>query len=79
MSTRLLEIERKAFKLPGKEREILAEHLIQSLDDMPFSKTEEAWVREAEKRFNEYKRGIRQGIPASRAFRLIRQDLGWSS
>lgn len=37
MSQKLLEIERKAVRLPVKEREALAERLIQSLDDPPLT------------------------------------------
>jgi putative addiction module component (TIGR02574 family) len=75
MSPELLEIERKAFRLPVKEREILAERLIQSLGDRPLTEVEEAWVKEAERRFTAWRRGERKGVPARRAFTQIRKDL----
>jgi len=74
MSPELLEIERKAFRLPLKEREILAERLIQSLGNVPLTEVEEAWVKEAERRFTAWRRGERKGVPAKRAFKQLRKD-----
>ena len=37
----------------------------------------EAWVKEAERRFAAWRRGEREGIPAEKAFKQIRKDLGW--
>ena len=76
MSPQLLEVERKAVRLPPKDREILAERLIQSLDEVPLTDVEEAWVKEAERRFAAWRRGERKGIPAARALRQIRKELG---
>ena len=76
VTPRLAEIERKAIRLPAKDRELLAERLIQSLDNAPLTEVDEAWVKEAERRFSAYRRGQRQGVPAGRAFRQIRMDLG---
>ncbi len=77
MSPKLLEIERKAVRLPVKDREMLAERLIRSLKHAPLTQVEEAWVKEAESRFSAWRRGEREGIPAGRAFKQIRKDLGW--
>ena len=77
MSPELLEIERKAIHLPIKEREILAERLIQSIEGVPLTEVEEAWVKEAERRFKTWRRGERKGVSARCAFRQIRKDLGW--
>lgn len=76
MSPHLMEIERQAAHLPPKDREILAERLIQSLDEVPLTDVEEAWVKEAERRFTAWRRGERKGIPAARALRQIRKELG---
>ena len=76
MSPQLMEIERQAVKLPPKDREILAERLIQTLDELPLTKVQEAWVDEAERRFKAWCRGERKGIPATRALRQIRRELG---
>ena len=77
MIPELLELERKAIRLPVKEREILAERLIKSVEGVPLTEVEEAWVKEAERRFKAWRRGDRKGVSAKRAFRQIRKDLGW--
>ena len=77
MSPELLELERRAIRLPIKEREILAERLIQSVEGVPLTEVEEAWVKEAERRFKAWRRGDRKGVSAKRAFRQIRKDFSW--
>lgn len=77
MSPKLLEIERKAFSLPVKDREVLAERLIQSLEGARLTRVEEAWVEEAERRFSAWRRGEREGVAVKQAFKRIRKDLGW--
>ena len=77
MSRTLLEIEREAVRLPVKDREVLAERLIRSLPRAPLTQVEEAWVKEAERRFSAWRRGEREGVPVERAFKQIRKDLGW--
>ncbi len=57
----LKEFESEALSLPLKERAILAEHLIESLDAVEDPENERLWVEEAERRYQEYKRG---NIPA---------------
>jgi len=79
MSPRLMEIERKAIRLPARERELLAERLIKSAEDVPLTEIEKAWVDEAERRFAAYRRGERKGIPAARAIRKIREEMGWQN
>jgi putative addiction module component (TIGR02574 family) len=76
MSPELFEIERKAIRLPVKEREILAERLVQSVEGVPLTEVEESWVKEAERRFRAWRRGERKGVPARRAFKQIRKDFG---
>lgn len=77
MSRTLLEIEREAVRLPEKDREVLAERLIRSLKRAPLTQVEEAWVKEAERRFSAWRRGERVGVPVERAFKQIRKDLNW--
>ena len=77
MSRTLLEIEREAVRLPVKDREVLAERLIRSLQRAPLTRVEDAWVKEAESRFSAWRRGERAGVPVERAFKQIRKDLGW--
>lgn len=76
MSPKLLDIEREAVRLPEKDREVLAERLMRSLKRTPLTQVEEAWVKEAERRFAAWRRGDRDGIPAARAFKQIRKHLG---
>jgi putative addiction module component (TIGR02574 family) len=77
MSPKLLEIQRKAAGLPVKDREMLAERLMRSVSRAPLTQVEEAWEKEAERRFSAWRRGEREGVPAERAFKQIRKDLGW--
>jgi len=77
MSPKLLEIEREAIRLPIKEREALAERLMRSVKYKPLTQVEEAWVKEAERRFSAWRRGVRTGVSGERAFKQIRKDLGW--
>lgn len=77
MSPKLLEIEREAIRLPAKDREALAERLLRSVKREPLTKVEEAWIKEAERRFSAWRRGKRAGVPADRAFKQMRKGLGW--
>jgi putative addiction module component (TIGR02574 family) len=77
MSPKLLEIQRKTVGLPVKDREMLAERLMRSVNRAPLTQVEEAWVKEAERRFSAWRRGEREGIPVEKAFKQIRKDLGW--
>jgi putative addiction module component (TIGR02574 family) len=77
MSPKLLEIQRKAAGLPVKDREVLAERLMRSVNRAPLTQVEEAWVKEAERRFSAWRRGEREGVLAEKAFKQIRKDLGW--
>ena len=58
MTPKLAEVERKAVQLPPKDREKLAGRLIESLAEEPLTDVEEAWVKEAERRFGAYRRGV---------------------
>lgn len=75
MSPKLLEIEREAIRLPVKDREVLAERLMRSVKRQPLTHVEEAWVKEAERRFSAWRSGKRAGVPVARAFKQIRKEL----
>ena len=77
MSRTLREIEHDATHLPAKDREVLAGRLIQSLKHEPLTAVEEAWVKEAERRFSAWHKGDRVGVPHERAFKRIRRELDW--
>jgi putative addiction module component (TIGR02574 family) len=54
---------REAFDLPEKDRATLAGLLIESLEPPPDSDVEEAWAREAERRWREIQDGAVRTIP----------------
>ncbi len=64
MSPELKECEAQALKLDPKERAVLAEHLIASLDALDDAENERLWLEEAERRYQEYKKGAIQSRPA---------------
>lgn len=61
MSLNLKEYESQALNLRAKERAVLAEHLIASLDSLNDAENEQLWIEEADRRYQEYKKG---NIPA---------------
>ncbi len=63
MSRDLRELFRDAFDLPENERATLAGLLIESLEPPPDPDVEEAWNREAERRWNEIEAGAVRTIP----------------
>ena len=77
MTTQLKEIEQQALQLVPEEREILADRLLSSLDDEPVNEIDEAWIQEAERRYQEYKEGKIKGIPGDKVFSDIKRELGW--
>ena len=77
MSPQLKEIERQAVLLPSKEREILIQTLLNSLDNAPLTEIDDLWIQEAERRYRDYKKGITKGIPGEKIFAEIRRELGW--
>jgi putative addiction module component (TIGR02574 family) len=74
--TALLEkLERQAKQLSREERERLATDLMAGLEREPLSGIDQAWVAEAERRYDELISGRVQGIPADAAMREIREKL----
>jgi putative addiction module component (TIGR02574 family) len=59
----LKQVFREAFALPEDERATLAGLLIESLEPPPEPDVEEAWAREAERRWQEIQSGAVQTIP----------------
>jgi putative addiction module component (TIGR02574 family) len=75
MTLDLEQVTQSALLLPLNARATLAERLLQSLDDEKFSDIEEAWIDEAEKRYQELRQGKVAGIPADEVFAQIREEL----
>jgi len=69
---RIKKIEEEVIQLSSKERALLATHLIHSLDDEEDPEAENAWIEEAEHRYNEYKQGKVTGKPAEEVLKEIR-------
>ncbi|MBI5308943.1 MAG: addiction module protein [Planctomycetes bacterium] len=63
------EIESKALKLSSRERALLAEHLISSLENNEDADAERLWIDEAERRYREYKEGKVKTRPAAQVFK----------
>jgi len=57
MSPELMECEAQALQLPPPQRATLAEHLIASLDKIDDAQNENLWIEEADRRYQEYKKG----------------------
>lgn len=57
MAINFQECEAQALRLPARERAMLAEHLIKSLDELDDAEIERLWVEEADRRYQAFKRG----------------------
>ena len=77
MSEQLKQVEEQALLLPAEDREMLANRLLHSLDDAPLTDVDEAWIEEAEKRYQRFTAGLSKGIPGDKIFADIRRELGW--
>jgi putative addiction module component (TIGR02574 family) len=74
MAHSLSEIEKDALRLPADDRARLAVRLLSSLEEATESpeEIEKLWIAEAERRFQELRDGVVQGIPARDAFAELR-------
>ena len=68
MPVALEKLEQDVLGLPQHERAFLADRLISSLGDEALGDVDVAWVTEAERRYQEFKEGKRQPIPAAAVF-----------
>ena len=75
MSPELKECEAQALKLTPKERAILAQHLIASLDALDEEENERLWIAEADRRYQEYRKGTIPARPAADVLRDARSRL----
>ncbi|MDE0769640.1 MAG: addiction module protein [Opitutaceae bacterium] len=74
----LQEIEQKALCLPATERELLANHLFQSVHNQELNEVDSAWLSLAEDRWNSYQSNPHLGITKNDFFTDIRKSLGWT-
>jgi putative addiction module component (TIGR02574 family) len=77
MTALLQRIEQEAKQLSREDRERLVADLVAGLDEAPLSEIDQAWVEEAERRYDDWVAGRVKGIPASKVFSGIRRELGW--
>jgi len=75
MTALLEKIEKEAKALSRHERERLAQDLIAGFEDSPLSEIDQAWIDEAERRYDELVSGRVNGIPADLAMMEIRRKL----
>jgi hypothetical protein len=68
----LKQCEANALKLAPKERAILAERLITSLDSLEGAENEQLWLEEAEQRYKVYRKGKIAARPARDVLREAR-------
>jgi len=74
MAHSLPEIEKDALQLPAEDRARLAVRLLSSLEETTESpeEIEKLWIAEAERRFQELRDGVVEGIPAREVFTELR-------
>ena len=65
-------LEREAMRLPPMGRALLADALLQSLDDDTTREVEAAWTREAESRLAAYVRGEIEAVDGPLVLRELR-------
>lgn len=75
MTFRINKIEREALQLTSRERAILAERLLHSLDEAEDADAERAWIEEAERRYKEFKKDATTARPIDGVLREIRSEL----
>lgn len=74
--TALLErIEQDARTLSREDRERLVSDLLAELQDAPLSEIDLAWIEEAERRYDAWKAGQAEAVPAREAVEEMRRRL----
>ena len=76
MARKFSEIQQELSELPAKERAKLALALVESLEPEEEGDIAEAWRIEAEKRFDQYRRGEIKAVPGEQVFANVRRRLG---
>jgi putative addiction module component (TIGR02574 family) len=66
------EIMSDALALPPEQRELLAEHLMESLDAEDQERIDTLWAEEAERRYKEIEDGVVKAIPGEEVMNRLR-------
>ena len=75
---KLHEIETLALKLPPQERELLANHLLQSIHQKDLTSIDLAWLEVAEKEYQDYLKDPSSAVQyTDHFFDDLRSELGW--
>lgn len=69
-------VQKEAMLLPPRERAMLADALLVSLDDVATRKIEGAWIAEAEDRLSAFKKGDVSSEEGSQVLKSIRSKYG---
>lgn len=75
MSTPLEKCQQQAKHLPLKEKAMLIRALIDDLDELDEKNLEQLWIKEASRRFREFKAGNIKARPGTDVFRDARTKL----
>ncbi|HUT01223.1 MAG TPA: addiction module protein [Phycisphaerae bacterium] len=70
------ELESQAMKLSARQRALLAEHLLASLEEDEGADVEAAWLNEARKRRRAFRKGNVSKVAADAAIKDARAKLG---
>jgi putative addiction module component (TIGR02574 family) len=65
--------------LTREVKEKLIQHLASSMEKDRLSEIDEAWIAEAERRFNEYKKDPSKAISGENLIADIRSEFGWKN
>ncbi|MBX2991576.1 MAG: addiction module protein [Bacteroidetes bacterium] len=76
MELTLEEMAMRLLGLPASSRAMLAERLIESLDETEDDEVERLWIQEAEVRLQSILEGKAKTRPADQVFREAREKLG---
>ncbi|MEK7806591.1 MAG: addiction module protein, partial [Chloroflexota bacterium] len=68
MARKFSDVESDAMQLPPRERALLIERLLATLDSGEDVDAEELWLQEAERRYQKYRAGGIESKPAAQAF-----------
>ena len=66
------ELMNAALALPPEQRELLAEHLMESLDAEDQERIDALWAEEAERRYKEIEDGVVKTIPGEEVMNRLR-------
>lgn len=75
MTALLEKIEKQAMDLSWEDRERLVQDLIAGLENRPRTNIDQAWIDEAERRYDDMISGRVEGIPAEQVLREAREHL----